>query len=79
MATGSRKAENSSAPQSRNEYDTCECESSPLVGVAQEELENIITKAVAAAISVVSDEFDSRLRSVVLFIMLSLMVLMLVE
>ena len=64
MATRSRKAENSSAPQLRNEYDTCECESSPSVGVTQEELENIVAKAVAAAISVVRDEFDSRLRSV---------------
>ena len=64
MATRSWKAENSSAPQSRNEYDTCECESSPLMGVAQEELENIVAKAVAATISVVSDEFDSQLRPV---------------
>jgi len=34
------------------------------MGVAQEELENIVAKAVAATISVVSDEFDSQLRPV---------------
>jgi len=34
------------------------------VGVAPDDLENIVAKAVAAAISVVRNEFDSRLKSV---------------
>ena len=43
---------------------TSESESSSLVGVAPDDLENIVAKAVAAAISVVRNEFDSRLKSV---------------
>lgn len=55
MSTRARKAEACA---------TSELESPPLVGVAPDDLENIVAKAVAAAISVVRNEFDSRLKSV---------------
>ena len=64
MATRSRKAEVNAASQMSQElYNTSDSESPPLLGVAPDDLEFIVSKAVAAAIAVVRDEFDSRLKS----------------
>ena len=65
MSTRSRRAEASAVSQTGQElHNTSESDSPSLVGVAPEDVEHIVAKAVAAAISVLRDEFDSRLKSV---------------
>ena len=64
MSTRSRKAEAFAASQTSYElHNISESESTSLLGVAPDDLEDIVAKAVTAAISV-RGEFDSRLKSI---------------
>jgi len=65
MSTRSRRAEASAVSQTGQElHNTSESDSPSLLGLAPQDVEHIVAKAVAAAISVLRDEFDSRLKSV---------------
>ena len=65
MSTRSRRAEACAVSQTGQElHNLSESDLPSLMGVAPEDVELIVAKAVAAAISVLRDEFDSRLKSV---------------